>query len=119
MTLSSHDMRLNLTVQRTGASRFAQGQSERHQRLAPVADRCAVPLRQSQVPEKGSVYGKRHSAYSNRERVALSLQQPTGRRTNGFGSDLAVRLTSSAKSSSKTLLKSSFICPPWPWLQFA
>ena len=28
----------NETVQRTGASRFAQRQIERHRRLAPVAD---------------------------------------------------------------------------------
>ena len=28
----------NQTVQRTGASRFAQRQIERHRRLAPVAD---------------------------------------------------------------------------------
>src|SRR2546422_109979 len=36
------------TVQRTGASRFAQGRTERHRRLAPVADLCGrlliVPL---------------------------------------------------------------------------
>lgn len=30
----------NQTVQRTGASRFAQRQIERHRRLAPVADLC-------------------------------------------------------------------------------
>src|SRR5439155_20875715 len=29
-------------VQRTGASRFAQSQIERHRRLAPVADLCAI-----------------------------------------------------------------------------
>src|ERR1039457_4257843 len=36
----------NQTVQRTGASRFAQRQIERHRRLAPVADLC-VRLRKS------------------------------------------------------------------------
>jgi hypothetical protein len=30
----------NQTVQRTGASRFAQRQIQRHRRLAPVADLC-------------------------------------------------------------------------------
>jgi len=34
----------NQTVQRTGASRFAQRQIERHRRLAPVADLCVRPL---------------------------------------------------------------------------
>ena len=33
------------------------------------------------------------STYSNRRRIALSLQQPTGSWTNGFGWDLAGRLT--------------------------
>ena len=33
----------NQTVQRTGASRFAQRQIERHRRLAPVADLCVRP----------------------------------------------------------------------------
>ena len=33
------------------------------------------------------------NTYSNRQRVALSLQQPTGVWTNGFGWDLAGRLT--------------------------
>jgi RHS repeat-associated protein len=33
------------------------------------------------------------STYSNRRRLALSLQQPTGTWTNGFGWDLAGRLT--------------------------
>ena len=33
------------------------------------------------------------NTYSNRERVALALQQPTGLWTNGFGWDLAGRLT--------------------------
>ena len=32
------------------------------------------------------------NTYSNRKRVALSLQQPTGRWTNGFGWDVAGRL---------------------------
>src|SRR5881628_1508490 len=32
------DAREPKTVQRTGASRFAQGETERHRRLAPVAD---------------------------------------------------------------------------------
>ena len=31
-------------MQRTGASRFAQRQIERHRRLAPVADLCVRPL---------------------------------------------------------------------------
>ena len=36
----------NQTVQRTGASRFAQRQIERHRRLAPVADLCVrAPMR--------------------------------------------------------------------------
>src|SRR5205085_8205554 len=39
----------NLAVQRTGASRFAQRQIERHQRLAPVAHLC---LRQTTLPMK-------------------------------------------------------------------
>ena len=34
----------NQTVQRTGASRFAQRQIERHRRLAPVADLCVRPF---------------------------------------------------------------------------
>jgi hypothetical protein len=34
----------NQTVQRTGASRFAQRQIERHRRLAPVADLRVRPL---------------------------------------------------------------------------
>ena len=33
------------------------------------------------------------NTYSNRRRVGLSLQQPTGLWTNGFGWDLAGRLT--------------------------
>jgi hypothetical protein len=33
----------NQTVQRTGASRFAQRQIEHHRRLAPVADLCVSP----------------------------------------------------------------------------
>ena len=33
------------------------------------------------------------NTYSNRRRIALGLQQPTGSWTNGFGWDLAGRLT--------------------------
>src|SRR5438128_6532167 len=39
-TLRTESGRPNETVQRTGASRFAQRQIERHRRLAPVADLC-------------------------------------------------------------------------------
>ena len=39
----------NQTVQRTGASRFAQRQKERHRRLAPVADLSSEVIRQAEV----------------------------------------------------------------------
>ena len=34
----------NKTLQRTGASRFAQRRIKHHRRLAPVADLCVRPL---------------------------------------------------------------------------
>src|SRR5437667_109637 len=46
------------TVQRTGASRFAQRQIQRHRRLAPVADHCVKRHRQHQhmlTPEQFSL----------------------------------------------------------------
>jgi len=44
----------NQSVQRTGASRFAQSQIERHRRLAPVADLCVRHTHRA--PVKGHVF---------------------------------------------------------------
>src|SRR5438874_12514588 len=41
----------NQTVQRTGASRFAQRQIERHRRLAPVADLCVSLMEMPNITE--------------------------------------------------------------------
>ena len=42
MTEMINTIPFNQTVQRRGASRFAQRQIERHRRLAPVADQLVI-----------------------------------------------------------------------------
>src|SRR6266542_2770958 len=78
----------NQTVQRTGASRFAQRQIERHRRLAPVADLCVRPRYEKQlsIPLGAPSLGRAYWRLLPR-RLFLSLEEDRCQHVEGVVAD--------------------------------